>query len=243
MTLLFTLLFIWPTHAQEAYQEYKRKSEIPEPLFVDLVRNLQSTAGEWEINSLFYQDNTSWSQQHWAPEIEWVFRPGTAFEFELPMEGHHLRRYKIAIQQLLWSNPSESHLQGLQAIVETDTTGSQSEWVLYHIIAQRLGHNFSMLGLYGARWYNYHSQDLQVSLNQSFFYNHSREVDLGLELNWQPSGHQTTDLLQIVPQLHLALGSGFKIQFGMGYKKSDSWEGTTGILRAIWEHNKEVTQN
>jgi hypothetical protein len=221
---------------KKSFTDYQKKNQVPEPLFVDLVRGLDAQVGEWEINSLFYQTRRSFEQFQWAPEVEFVLRDGLAIEFEFPMVGRKLESYKLGLQQRVYQSPSGHHLQGIQFLYEADPEFRHSDGTLYYIIAQRFNHYFSIIGLYGFRTIMEAYQGLEWDLNQSFFYNYSQEIDFGLEFNYV-SGELTPRFFQVVPQLHLAFHNGAIIQFGFGARTTVEGTRPLSTFRLIWEFN------
>lgn len=236
-TSLLVFLVVTVTAAKEGFDDYKNKTEVPEPLFVDLVRSLSAEYGEWEVNSLFYSMHGNFQQLRWAPEIEFVLKSGTAVEFELPMEGGDLAYYKTAFQQRVFENQSGTHMQGLQLIYESDPKFLHSDVTLYYILAHRFSHTLSTIGLMGVRSILESYQGLEVALNQSFFYNYNRHIDLGLEFNYS-SGTVFDRFFQVIPQLHLAFPEGGKIQFGFGMRRELDQYYPISTFRLIWELNK-----
>lgn len=237
VSFIFIILFSWPSFAKKAFDNYESKVEVPEPLFVDLVRSLNAKNGEWEINSLFYHSQGTYDDFNWAPEIEFVLRAGTAIEFELPIEGGELKNYKTAFQQRIYQNKKRNHLHGLQVIYEADNKFNHSDATLYYIVAHRFNHNLSVIGLYGAKSLLENYQGLEYLFNQSVFYNYSEEIDFGLEYNYS-SGQLSNRYWQLIPQLHIAFEGGAKIQFGFGAINTDSTVSPIGTFRLIMEFNK-----
>lgn len=235
--VVLLLFFCQAGLGRKAFDDYKKENQVPEPLFVDLVRSLDAEQGEWEVNSLFYQRQQGFSEFNWAPEIEFVAQDGLAFEFELPMRGDQLETYKIAGQQRLYRSPSGAHLQGLQLIYEAETDFQSSQGTLYYIVAHRFNHALSVIGLYGIKSTVERFSGLEASLNQSFFYNYSQEIDFGLEINYL-SGELSPGYLQAVPQLHLAFREGAKFQFGFGSRFYRDLATPVSTFRLIWEFNE-----
>lgn len=233
--ILFSISF---TYAEEGFDEYKHKVEVPEPLFIDLVRSLNAKYGEWEVNSLVYHSSGNFQHTRWAPEVEYVLKSGTAMELEFPMEGDKLINYKLALQQRIFSNHEGSHLHGLQFIYEADPGFLHTDATLYYIVAHRFNHHLSTIGLYGVRTFLEAYEGTEISLNQSIFVNYSRQIDLGVEVNYS-SGEIFSRFLQVVPQLHLAFKEGAKIQFGFGMRNEQSHYRPISTFRLIWELNKE----
>lgn len=237
---MMCLLIFWMSlhsFAERGFYNYETKVEVPEPLYIDLVRGLHSHKGEWEINSLFVQNQSLMGEKKWAPELEWVVREGTAIEFEFPMTGAHLEAYKFAIQQRTYQSANKNNLQGVQLLYEADRVFMHSELTAFYIMAHRFNHEFSAITISGFKTILEQSEGLSVLVNTTLFYNYSDEVDFGIEVNYA-SPQFSEKFLQVVPQLHLALRDGMKIQFGYGGRETQDRWSSTSSLRLIKEFNK-----
>lgn len=236
MFYIFVFFFSLFSHS-EVFDGYDRDVEVPEPLFVDLVRGLHSEKGEWEINSLFSHNEGTYSDLRWAPEIEWAIADGTAIEFELPMIGSQLKAYKFAFQKRLHRSEDRHSLHGVQLLYESERRFDHSDFTFFYILAHRFDFYWSLITISGMRTVleKYHGVD--ASLNTTVFYNYSREVDLGLEVNYA-SDIISERFVQIMPQLHLALRTGWKVQFGFGTREEEHKWSPTSALRIIKEFNK-----
>ena len=235
--LIFTMLTLNYSHSREKeFHHYKREVEVPEPMFIDLVRSLNSQKGEWEINSLFADYHKKADALNWAPEVEYVFKDGHAIEFELPSQGQHLKKYKFAYQTTLSSLENHGHLHGVQVIYETDDQLRESESTFYHIFAKRLSHHISMISLAGIKINNEQLSQRSLSLNHTTFYNYTNEVDFGLEINFETS-ELHNKMFQAIPQIHLALNHGLKIQYGFGTVRVNGENSLITSFRLIREFN------
>ncbi len=233
-----SVFFCISTFADTGFYNYETKVEVPEPLYVDLVRGLHSHKGEWEVNTLLSQNQSPLSEKKWAPEVEWVIKEGTAVELEFPMVGNSLRSYKVALQQRTYQSPNKNNLQGLQFLYEADQDFESSELTAFYIVAHRFNHYFSAISISGFKTLLERDRGLTTLLNATLFYNYSDEVDLGLEVN-SASAQYSEAFLQVMPQLHLAMRDGLKIQFGYGAQEiRDKWFPTSS-LRLIKEFNKK----
>src|SRR5688572_24541264 len=67
---------------------------IPEPLAFDLVRGLGAARGELEVNTLGVVSLRR-PGIHWAPEVEYAFLDGHAFELELPFANQRFGGVKL----------------------------------------------------------------------------------------------------------------------------------------------------
>lgn len=234
--LLLCITFLKSTYSNEDYFDYERKVEVPEPLFVDLVRSLDAKKGEFEFNSLFVDYSKEPNQLKWAPEVEYTFADGQSIEFEFPSQSTKLKNYKIAYQLNLSPLSTENSLHGLQVILESDRKVTESESTIYHIFAHRFSHKVSLLNVMGLKVNNNDLKQRSLLLNTSIFYNYSKEIDFGIESNIE-SSELDNKLRQFIPQIHLAFDHGFKIQYGFGRFFKEETEGFVTSFRLIRELN------
>ena len=238
IVIFFSALFTGSyLYASTDYSDYRRSSEVPEPLFVDLVRSLDSHKGEFEVNSLFSHSRGRFGEMEWAPEIEWAFRDGTAIELELPMVGDQISKYKVAFQHTLNRNSDSAGRWGLQLLSEQDTSWGENETTLFLIYARRFDFRWSILTMAGPVYESEGGSQLGFTFNQNFFYNYTREIDFGFEVNaWSLSQLRQW---QALPQLHLTLSRSAKIQFGFGAIRPHQGRELEPIVafRLIYENN------
>lgn len=228
--------------AIEAYHDdYLTEGEIPEPLVYDLVRRLGADKGEFEINSLFrIEESTKTGDILHAPELEYAIFDGIAVELELPFRGSTLESLKGAIQFTHGRFGSRHQfIHGSQYLYENYLNGSEGHLISTYILGHRISHLLSYLAIVGPsiNWTQTGSADVSAVANFTLFYNSSREVDLGLEINW--TGPQVEHRsLRIMPQLHLLFPDDWKVQTGMGIIShvSNDFE-FTSALRIIKEFN------
>jgi hypothetical protein len=234
--LLLTILMVaLPVYSKaQNFHNYSTITEIPEPMVIDLVRGLNSKKGEWEVNTLFVDTHKDANKLQWAPEIEYVMADGKAIEFELPSVGKNLQHYKFAYQQTLAGLCRDNHLHGMQVIYEIDKNFKHDEITLFHIYAYRFNHHYSLLTLNGVQSNN---KEKRFLLNPTLFYNYSHEIDFGVESNIAISDDDKQSFYQLMPQLHLALKEGGKIQFGLGMRQENQKSGLVTALRLIKEFN------
>ncbi len=229
---IFSILLSFSAHSENDYFNYKRPLEVPEPMFIDLVRPLNAKKGDIEINTLFTDYTKSSRELNWAPEIEFAIADGNSIEFEFPSQGDRHENYKVAYQRNLSESDDSPYLNGLQIILESDKRFNHFESVLYHIFAIRFSHYFSLLNMTG---FKFNPEDINhkaLQLNTTLFYNFSEEVDFGLEMNIE-SAEMGEKLNQVIPQIHLALGEGYQIQYGFGYSKRNEEEGHITSFRIV----------
>jgi hypothetical protein len=221
------------------FSEYDYETEIPEPLYFDLVRRLDSKKGEWEVNTLFSRKRNGFSQFEIAPEIELVPMDGLGIEFELPMRGGSVESYKTAVQYTLGeAKRSSRYLHGVQAIYENYNGVDLTEYSLLYLYAYRISKKVSFLGMLGPRidQQKNHSHMLEL-INFTLFYNFSREVDFGIEIN-NEGLFDRFEQIQLMPQIHLALGKHYKIQFGFGSIYDGHDFSPVSAFRLIYEQEK-----
>lgn len=233
---LVSMLPVFASGNKQSYFNYERKVEVPEPMFIDLVRSLDSVKGETEFNSLFADYDSESKNLKWAPEVEYAFNNGEAIEFEFPGQGGDLKNYKIAYQKNITSLKKENCLQGFQLIYESNKEFDQSESTIYHIYALRLNHHFSFMNIAGLKFDNKDFESRSVAWNSTFFYNYTEEVDFGFEVNLE-TGELGNEMYQFLPQVHLALNNGYKIQYGFGTAVIEEKHSLLTSFRLIKEFN------
>ncbi|MDP2152726.1 MAG: hypothetical protein Q8J66_03595 [Methylotenera sp.] len=209
---------------------------IPEPLLFDLVRPLGARKGELEVNTLA-QRNVSGGTLEWAPEIEYAFADGLAFEFELPSENSKLTDYKIALQGTLshhFNNPNL--IQGWQVIVKKNRDlGKYSADALY-INGYRFNSKWSTLNMLGVRKTAFGGDGkLMTLMNNSVFYDLSPKLTYGIEFNHEidASGRWR---YSYTPQIHADINGHFTIQAGLSFSRLNEHKRNeeTFALRAIY---------
>jgi hypothetical protein len=244
LTLLLFTFFNFPAVSAESapdfHDDYQTEAEIPEPLFFDLVRRLGSEKGELEFNSLTRIEGTTKATEllH-APEIEYAFMDGGAVELELPMEGSTLKAIKGAFQFTFGRFGNRSQwIHGFQTFYETGLEDLHEQIVTTYILGHRLSHRISYLLMLGPAISLGPNVATRTSgvINMTIFYNSSREVDFGLEVNWM--GPQAEfKRLQVMPQLHLLFQKDWKVQAGFGIIDTGKPLELTSAFRIIKEFN------
>jgi hypothetical protein len=226
--------------ATNYHDDYSTEGEIPEPLFFDLVRRLGSQKGELEVNSLMRIEGATEARGllH-APEIEYAFLDGVAAELELPMEGSTLKAVKGALQFTFGRFGNRNQLiHGVQTFYERALEGSRKQTVTTYILGHRLSHRLSYLLMLGPSINSEPNAATITSgvINTTVFYNSSREVDFGLEVNWLGPQREVQRLL-VMPQLHLLFLNDWKIQTGFGVLDTGRRLELTSAFRLIKEFN------
>jgi hypothetical protein len=203
---------------------------IPEPLLFDLVRPLGARKGELEINTLAQQNNNG-GPLEWAPEIEYAFADGLAFELELPTENSRLTDYKIAFQGTLshhFNNPNL--IQGWQIIVKKNRDSKKYASDALYINGYRFNEKWSTLNMIGIRKSAFSSDGKFITLiNNNFFYDLSPRLTYGIELNHEidSSGNWRYN---ITPQIHTDINSHFTVQAGLSFSRLNEQKKSEEIL-------------
>lgn len=201
---------------------------IPEPMLFDLVRPLGASKGELEVNTLV-QHGLSQGHIEWAPEIEYAFADGYAVELELPAENSQLLEYKMAVQGTLGTLLGNKMIHGWQAIGIRDRLHGGYSADLLYLNGATLPGPWSTFNMVGVRRNNPRLEGgHQVLLNNNLFYDRSRRLTFGLEMNHEAERNQFRS--RITPQAHYDLNSKMALQVGAG----PSWLERQGT---IWSAN------
>lgn len=240
--LLLLMMFLMTTQASAFDKHYKRESEIPEPLVFDLVRRINSQKGELEINTLVtHTDASHIKGVHASPEIEYAFADGKAIELELPTANGKLETIKGALQFQLPSWIGD--ITGTQIMHESFMEESINETTVLLLSAKRLSQKWSTLTMIGNQFVYGSSSSIKSKrwkelpiANVNLFYDHSEELDLGLEINLRGIGGSFEEVL-IMPQMHAVLATDFKIQAGFGTSYDGHTFSPVSAFRLIKEFN------
>ncbi len=211
---------------------------IPEPMLFDLVRGLNSKAGEVEVNALsVLRHRRGHSELLWAPEVEWAFRDGMAVELELPMDGRELEAIKGAFQAAL-PMPRRDLTHGVQVIGEYLLDGNLGLSTALYIFGARMG-QWSVLTMFGgsalagrdraaiektlepeSRYTLLVNPNLYRDLRENLTVGIESNIALGL------NGHHR---VRVIPQAHVQLSRRVRVQAGAGVE----WEsGRFGLIAA-----------
>jgi hypothetical protein len=189
-------------------------ARVPEPMFFDLVRPLGAQKGELEANVLAGHQSRS-GDTEWAPEIEYVFADGYAVELELPFENATLAQYKVALQGTLGVLAGRKMIHGWQIIGRSATDRSEYSGDALYINAYRFSDHWSTLNMVGLRRTAFASTGQTVGLlNTSLFYNRSRDVVFGVEINNELGSGRWR--YRALPQVHVTMGANQALQVGLG---------------------------
>lgn len=193
---------------------------IPEPMIFDLMRPLGARRGEMEMNALA-DVNARSGDVSWAPELEYAFDDGFAFEIELPFESTALSKYKFGLQKTLETDLKRGMINGWQSILYKDHGSKYISADVTYIHALRWNERWSSVSLLGLRMHhlNAHTRTDHL-LNHSVFYDVSTRLTLGLELNHEvQSGGRWR--YRVTPQMHYDLNQLYTAQLGWALSNLD----------------------
>lgn len=194
---------------------------IPEPMLFDLVRPLGATKGELEINTLV-DHALRGGHTGWAPEIEYAFMDGHAIELELPFENFSVAEYKLALQGTFGILLDSKMIHGWQIIGRYDRHRKAYITDTLYLNGMRFSgqwRNWSMLNMFGIRNnFSVKQERFDGVLNNSIFYDYSRQLTLGFEVNseiprWRKWRYR------LVPQIHYDFTPHTSLQLGGGPSK------------------------
>lgn len=195
---------------------------IPEPLYVDLVRNLGSRRGEMETNVLA---STSFRRQQsiqWGPEIEWAPVKGLGFELELPFVDNELQALKFGGQVTLASFSARTVEIGMIGSYARRLPERGADAFLGAVVGVRFSPRIQGMFIAGPTASRGEvPTTLGASVNPSIFYQLSRKWTVGVE-----NGHrfEPEHRTYVLPQLHVNPfdAFAFKLQVGGGIELVDT---------------------
>lgn len=195
---------------------------IPEPLFVDLVRNLGSRRGEMETNVLASTSFKRRQSIQWGPEIEYAPVRGLGFELELPFIDNELQALKLGGQVTLASFGARALEIGVIGSYARRLPERGADAVLGAVVGVRFSPRIQGMFIAGPTASRGDApMAIGASVNPSLFYQLSRKWTVGLETGHRFEPEQRSYAL---PQLHVnpfdALG--FKLQVGAGVEVVDA---------------------
>jgi hypothetical protein len=193
---------------------------IPEPLLVDLVRNLGSRRGEMEVNVL---TSTSFRRSpaiQWGPEIEYAPVRGLGFELEAPFADGALQAVKLGGQATVASFGARRVELGVLGSYAYRTGERGADAALGLVTGIRFGARVQGMLIAGPLASRVDGRaHLGASANPSLFYQLSRSWTVGLELGHRFEPERRSYAL---PQVHLNPLDAFKIQIGCGAELVES---------------------
>jgi hypothetical protein len=190
---------------------------IPEPLYIDLIRNLGSKKGELEFNNLAATRFSKRPTIAWGPEVEYVALENFAVELEVPMVDGEVEALKGGFQSRLFSVDHRRFEAGVLAIgyhllAEKTTILEPSA-----VVAVRFTGNVHGVTIVGPTAAIDASGRTRVGamVHPSVFYQASQYATVGVEL-----GHRTRRgegrESYVLPQLHVNITQWAKVQLGLG---------------------------
>ncbi len=213
---VFFLLLLIPSFSSSASGKGPR---LPEPMVFDLVLPLGAKKNEYEFNALS-QYNFEEDAVELNPEFEYAYADGYGIEFEFPMKNTDLEAYKLALQGTFSFLTNRKFIHGWQYIGEYHKHGKAFENDLLYLFGYEFNEKWSMLNMTGFRTTDARARGrFEGLVNANLFYTFSKNLILGLEINWESRPHEP-DITLLMPQLHVQLAKHAKIQFGFGMKRS-----------------------
>lgn len=199
---------------------FKRGPRLPEPMVFDLVLPLGANRNEYEFNMLS-QYNFSDKAAEINPEFEYAYADGYGIEVEFPTRNADLEAYKLALQGTFNFLSTKKFIHGWQYIGEYHKHDRAVESDLLYLFGYQFNENWSKLNMTGFRFTDARSRGhAEGLLNSNLFYTISKELILGMEVNWE-SRPNLPDIALVMPQVHVQVAAHAKIQFGFGMKRAD----------------------
>jgi len=190
---------------------------IPEPLLIDMVRNLGSGRHELEANILGVTTFSRQAGLQWGPEVEYTPFRNLGVELEMPMRDHRVEALKGAVQYTLGSIDTRR--------IEFGATGSYSHGVGEEggrlvstaiITGVRISHLVQALTILGPTFDFRHARPIAgANLSPSVFLQISRRFTTGLELGYRVSQNEKS-VATVLPQIHFNPIANVKVQLGAG---------------------------
>lgn len=204
-------------------------SGLHEPLFIDLVRPINSKKGQFEVNSLCYAAAKSDSKVACSPEVEYAIADGLGIELELPMDYNgKLKEIKTAVQKKLDSSSfSKRYEHGIQVIAEQHVQDRGNALTFYYIAGYNK-RDVSLMLLNGLRRKS--NGTYSGLVNYSIYKNFSQNFAYGAEFNYDQKGSIKRRFL---PQLKLHLSSRYELQAGVGFENRFRSDSLLSALRVI----------
>lgn len=178
-----------------------------EPLFIDLVRPINSKKGDLEINTLFYGKN---GKMLCSPEIEYVISDGFAVEFEVPMENQHAEALKFAVQKQINSHPFSKNYDHAVQVLTEKSLHNQPTYSAFYYVSGYHSDNFSMVAMNGV---SISGGVGSMTNNIALYHNHTQKLSYGIEYNFENKGETKN---RILPQIKYDMNCGLEVQIGIG---------------------------
>jgi hypothetical protein len=190
---------------------------IPEPLYIDLIRNLGSPQGELEVNTLAATRFSGRPLVFWGPEVEYVALENLALELEVPMVDGEVEALKGGFQTRLLSVDRRRLEIGVLAIgyhLLAEKTTILEPSAVVAVRFTRALHGVTIVGPTAAIESSGRTR-VGVMLHPSLFYQASRYATVGVELGHRMRrGEERSSY--VLPQIHLNVTRAVKVQLGLG---------------------------
>lgn len=186
---------------------------IPEPLLVDLIRNLGSKRGEVETNVLA---TSSFQSIEWGSEIEWSPVRNLGLELEVPFRDADISAVKTGAQWTIGSVDVRRLEFGALGTYSHGLASPERRAVVGAITGVRIARTVQALTIVGPTFDFARSRPVPgATLNPSLFVQSSRYVTTGLELGYRVE-EGSRSLATMLPQVHLNPFQAVKLQLGAG---------------------------
>ena len=186
-------------------------------MMFDLVRPIEASKGELEINTLL-DYSPSQDQIEWAPEIEYAYANEYAVELEFPVEDTKLEEYKLALQGTFGRLLSGKMIHGWQIIGRRKIEDRIFGVDILYLNSYRFSNEWVMMNMLGFRKQGFAEAGESVGLiNNSLFYSFFEDFSIGIEVNSEIRASQYR--YRVTPQLQGELWEKTTLQFGGGPSK------------------------
>lgn len=208
-------------HASER-GTYNDSPRLPEPMVFDLALPLGVKKYDYEFNALtLFQYNFEDDAVEWSPELEYAYADGYSLEVELPMKNTSVEAFKMSLQGTFDFLRGSQFIHGWQYIGEYYRPRKELENTLLYVFGYQISKHWSTLNMTGVRLTDTSSQGhLERIFNGSLFYSPSKNLTMGLEVNWESRPYRP-DRTLVMPQLHIPLTKHGSLQFGIGMLRAD----------------------
>lgn len=209
---------------------------IPEPLFLDLIRNLGSRRGELEVNSLASTTYRGRPAVSWGPEVEYAPISGLGLELEFPMTDRQVEAIKPGAQVTLGSLAARRLDFGLLGTHEQRLQEPSSFSNLAVVTGVRFSHRVTAITIVGPSVLVEKNQRPTFGgvLSPTVFLQVNRTATIGLELGFRIDGDGTSEQ-SALPQLHLNVDQHVNLQLGMGAAHDHDALRPFTAVRVSWE--------
>ena len=219
ITCLLLLIVLLNISQVSSRSKFSNSPRLPEPMVFDLVLPLGAHKGEYEFNSMTQYD---FEEDHVLlnPEFEYAYADGYGIEVEFPMESTSLHAYKVALQGTFNFLNTRKFIHGWQYIAEYIKDTKEFENDVLYIFGYEFNEKWSTLNMAGVRFTDVKSEGhVEELVNANLFYTFSKNLILGLEVNWEVRPNLPNRAL-VMPQVHVQVAKHAKIQLGFGMKRA-----------------------